>query len=247
MPELTQQQLDRQDFVDNTIREMLGTLTGKEEIDWDIELIGNVRDAIAYNLALAKIMDRDNFYPEIDDLVYAQASILENNGGYENLTNVYVTASSKEEARRIAWGLVAIERGAANYRKKGEFFNKQPEFESDGITNTLLHEDVQYISKYELAQNTSALGCSLSADITCVPPIFAMNPSNLIGKSFDNWKSKDDYETVEITGVVKDAGFDSIFQLKITQSDSGDEETVEWCWLDTIGKFYAECEEFWHE
>lgn len=45
--ELTDEQLKRQDFVDNAIFSLIQHLNPTDQvIDWDIEMIGNVRDAL---------------------------------------------------------------------------------------------------------------------------------------------------------------------------------------------------------
>ena len=44
---LTKKQIERQDFVDNQIFELIQKLLpSSKQIDWDIEAIGAVRDAI---------------------------------------------------------------------------------------------------------------------------------------------------------------------------------------------------------
>jgi hypothetical protein len=59
---LTKEQLSQQDFVDNTIFDMLKTLLpdlGDDEPKWDIEILAEIRDVIVdhYELDLMK------FYP----------------------------------------------------------------------------------------------------------------------------------------------------------------------------------------
>lgn len=45
--ELTDEQIERQDFVDNAIVNLLNEINPNNEgLDWNIELIGNVRDCI---------------------------------------------------------------------------------------------------------------------------------------------------------------------------------------------------------
>jgi len=64
--ELSEAQIERQDWVDNACHGLLTELAGGKEIEWDIELIGKVRDA-----AQAVIVDRlhlmtdQEFYPYI--------------------------------------------------------------------------------------------------------------------------------------------------------------------------------------
>jgi len=45
MSELTQEQIDQQDFVDGTIHSLLEELTS-QKLDHDIEVIGEIRDTI---------------------------------------------------------------------------------------------------------------------------------------------------------------------------------------------------------
>jgi len=62
---LTDEQLRRQDFVDNRIFELLRHL-GPESIklEWDIELIGQIRDSIEDILVeRLKLMSEMEFYP----------------------------------------------------------------------------------------------------------------------------------------------------------------------------------------
>ena len=47
MTELTDKQLERQDFVDNLIFQLFNDLNpSSKELEWDIEMIGEVRDSI---------------------------------------------------------------------------------------------------------------------------------------------------------------------------------------------------------
>ena len=67
MPELTDKQLERQDFVDNQIFQLLNDLnpSGKE-LEWDIEMIGDVRERIRVWLVdNLDITDEMKFYPYI--------------------------------------------------------------------------------------------------------------------------------------------------------------------------------------
>ena len=66
---LTEVQLERQDFVDNAIHELLQELnpSGKE-IQWNIEAIGSIRDTIQYWLVEHyKLIDEDTFYPFVGE------------------------------------------------------------------------------------------------------------------------------------------------------------------------------------
>jgi hypothetical protein len=66
--ELNEQQLNRQDFVDNAISELLLKLNpSHQKIEWDIEVIGEVRDIIrAYLVKHLEITDEMTFYPYIE-------------------------------------------------------------------------------------------------------------------------------------------------------------------------------------
>ena len=64
MSELTKQQIERQDFVDNAIFKLVNELvpSGKT-MDWDIETIGAVRDAIQSQLVERGLCTVEEFYP----------------------------------------------------------------------------------------------------------------------------------------------------------------------------------------
>ena len=67
MPELTDKQIERQDYVDNQIFQLLNDLNplGKE-LKWDIEIIGDVREQIRVWLVdTLDITDEMKFYPYI--------------------------------------------------------------------------------------------------------------------------------------------------------------------------------------
>ena len=66
--ELTKQQIERQDFVDNMIFRMINELTPSgKEIEWDIELIANIRDVIQSELVKKGVCSDQVFYPYIDE------------------------------------------------------------------------------------------------------------------------------------------------------------------------------------
>ncbi len=61
---LTKQQIDRQDFVDNQIFELIQKfLPPSKQIGWDIEVIGAVRDAMREQLVKKQIISEEEFYP----------------------------------------------------------------------------------------------------------------------------------------------------------------------------------------
>jgi hypothetical protein len=65
MQKLTESQIKRQDFVDNEIYDLMKRLTPSTgEIDWDIEMIADVRDTIQHWLVdRYKIVEELEFYP----------------------------------------------------------------------------------------------------------------------------------------------------------------------------------------
>lgn len=65
---LTDEQLRRQEFVDNTIHAMLIELTGFE-FERDSYLIGTVRDCVCEVFSRSGIMSESEFYPFIDSSV----------------------------------------------------------------------------------------------------------------------------------------------------------------------------------
>jgi hypothetical protein len=65
MRKFTEEQIKRQDFVDNEIYDLVKRLTpSKREIEWDIEMIADIRDTIQHWLVdRYKIVDELDFYP----------------------------------------------------------------------------------------------------------------------------------------------------------------------------------------
>jgi hypothetical protein len=65
MQNLSEDQLKRQDFVDNQIYDLAKRLIpSAREIAWDIEMIGDIRDTIQHWLVdKYKILDDLEFYP----------------------------------------------------------------------------------------------------------------------------------------------------------------------------------------
>ena len=65
---LTKQQIERQDFVDNVIFDMINELIPSEkEMEWNIEVIGEIRDAIQSQLVDRGICTEQEFYPYIEE------------------------------------------------------------------------------------------------------------------------------------------------------------------------------------
>ena len=65
MQNLSEGQLKRQDFVDNEIYDLVKRLIpSTKEIDWDIEMIADIRDTIQHWLVdKHKIVDELEYYP----------------------------------------------------------------------------------------------------------------------------------------------------------------------------------------
>ena len=66
MTKLTKQQIERQDFVDNHIFELMRELLPpSKQINWNIEIISAIRDAIGKQIVDKKFMSEMQFYPYI--------------------------------------------------------------------------------------------------------------------------------------------------------------------------------------
>ena len=64
MSEMTDKQLERQDFVDNAIFELIQAINPTTHpISWDIEMIGNVRDSIVSELQNKLEITEFDIYP----------------------------------------------------------------------------------------------------------------------------------------------------------------------------------------
>jgi hypothetical protein len=72
--ELTKKQLKRQDYVDNTIQQLLLDLDPRHRqferdrppIDWDAEIIGEVRDVVWDIFDRNNVCTEEEFYPFMD-------------------------------------------------------------------------------------------------------------------------------------------------------------------------------------
>jgi len=64
---MTKKQIERQDFVDNAIYQLILDLNPLPyiRIEWDIERIGRVRDALE-SIFVPKICSKQLFYPSIE-------------------------------------------------------------------------------------------------------------------------------------------------------------------------------------
>ena len=66
--ELNKKQIERQDFVDNSIFELLQSLNPtKKEFTWDIEMISNVRNSIQCWITEKTNCSEQEFYPYIEE------------------------------------------------------------------------------------------------------------------------------------------------------------------------------------
>lgn len=66
--ELSRKQIERQDFVDNLIYELLCALNPTEKyFDWDIEMIADIRDEIQHHLTNKTKCSEECFYPYIEE------------------------------------------------------------------------------------------------------------------------------------------------------------------------------------
>ena len=65
MVQLTEKQINKQDFVDNEVFELIQKLLpANKQIKWDIEVIGIVRDVIRKQVVnKQKLMSEVKFYP----------------------------------------------------------------------------------------------------------------------------------------------------------------------------------------
>jgi len=68
MKELSENQIDRQDFVDNQIYNLIISLVPtRQEIDWNIEMIADVREAARHWIVeRLNLSDEMTFYPFFD-------------------------------------------------------------------------------------------------------------------------------------------------------------------------------------
>jgi hypothetical protein len=66
--ELYKKQIERQNFVDNAIFDLLQMVNPTEKkIDWNIEIIANVRDTIQYYITQKTYCSEQEFYPYIEE------------------------------------------------------------------------------------------------------------------------------------------------------------------------------------
>ncbi|MBT9537088.1 MAG: hypothetical protein IVZ94_03045 [Nitrospirae bacterium] len=69
MKELTEEQIKRQDSVDNAIYQLIREINPVDkEIAWDIEMIGEIRDVVReWMVERLKITDEQVFYPYLEE------------------------------------------------------------------------------------------------------------------------------------------------------------------------------------
>ena len=69
MKGLSERQIQRQDYVDNAVYELIKQVNPtNKQIEWDIELIGEIRDSIRECLVQKlRITDEQDFYPFLED------------------------------------------------------------------------------------------------------------------------------------------------------------------------------------
>ncbi|GIK39549.1 MAG: hypothetical protein BroJett011_33820 [Chloroflexota bacterium] len=103
--ELTQQQLDRQSFVDNAIQELFELLAPKFGlIEWNIEAIAQVRDAIKQHLVdRLGLMTEQEFYPFLEEKVGGR----EANHIVVDEASQLKTVAAKPRVEIEVWGGVA--------------------------------------------------------------------------------------------------------------------------------------------
>jgi hypothetical protein len=66
--ELTKKQIEQQDFIDNSIFELLQSLNPTDvNFDWDIGMIANIRDTIQYYIKNKTNCSKQAFYPYIEE------------------------------------------------------------------------------------------------------------------------------------------------------------------------------------
>lgn len=68
MQELTDDQINQQDYVDNVIFDLIQMLNPtSNEIKWDIEIIAEIRDTIERYFVQQKICSNYDFYPYLKE------------------------------------------------------------------------------------------------------------------------------------------------------------------------------------
>ncbi len=69
MKELNNKQIERQDYVDNAVFQLIGDINPtSKDISWNIEMIGEIRDNVRHWLVeRLEICDETTFYPYIKE------------------------------------------------------------------------------------------------------------------------------------------------------------------------------------
>jgi hypothetical protein len=99
---LNKAQIDRQDYVDNTIHDMLAEVIPNHE--WDIEIIAEIREVIVEHLEGKGIMSEMEFYPYIElarETKETTMSQLNITIDLENAAFGYTENARAKEVRRI--------------------------------------------------------------------------------------------------------------------------------------------------
>ena len=66
--ELKKKQIERQDFVDNAIFDLLKMLNPtNKQLDWDIEMISNIRDIVKTWIVEKTNCSEKDFYPYLEE------------------------------------------------------------------------------------------------------------------------------------------------------------------------------------
>ena len=66
--ELSEKQINRQDFVDNATMEFINAVIPNDrQLDWDIESIAIVRDAVCQLLVEKQVCTEQEFYPFVKE------------------------------------------------------------------------------------------------------------------------------------------------------------------------------------
>lgn len=64
---LTDEEIERQDFVDNRIFEVMNSfLPPDKTFEWDIGAISNIRDSIGHELTRRGLISEEDFYPFLE-------------------------------------------------------------------------------------------------------------------------------------------------------------------------------------
>jgi hypothetical protein len=87
MREWTSREINRQDFVDNEIFQLIQQVNPtSDEIDWDIEMIADVRDVVQHWLVKnLELCNKQTFYPYINTRTQSPKALRKLNQKYLNI------------------------------------------------------------------------------------------------------------------------------------------------------------------